>query len=38
MITGSHNPGTHNGFKLMIGTTSFFGDDITALGRSHQKG
>lgn len=32
MITGSHNPKTHNGFKLMLGKASFFGDDILTLG------
>ena len=32
MVTGSHNPKEHNGFKLMLGTHSFFGDDIIALG------
>jgi len=28
MITGSHNPGDENGFKIMKGKKSFFGDDI----------
>lgn len=32
MITGSHNPPTHNGIKMMLGKLSFFGDDIAALG------
>jgi phosphomannomutase len=32
MVTGSHNPAAHNGFKMMLGTHSFFGEDITALG------
>jgi phosphomannomutase/phosphoglucomutase len=31
MITGSHNPGPDNGFKLMRGKASFFGKDIQAL-------
>jgi phosphomannomutase/phosphoglucomutase len=31
MITGSHNPGDENGFKLMRGKASFFGPDIQAL-------
>jgi phosphomannomutase/phosphoglucomutase len=31
MITGSHNPGPENGFKLMRGKASFFGADIQAL-------
>jgi phosphomannomutase len=33
MVTGSHNPPDHNGFKMMVGQTAFFGDDIQALGR-----
>lgn len=32
MITGSHNPPEYNGFKLMLGSASFFGDDIQRLG------
>ncbi len=31
MITGSHNPGPDNGFKLMRKKSSFFGKDIQAL-------
>ena len=31
-VTGSHNPPTHNGFKMVMGGVSFFGDDITKLG------
>jgi phosphomannomutase/phosphoglucomutase len=31
MITGSHNPGHENGFKLMRGKASFFGPEIQAL-------
>jgi len=33
MITGSHNPGDENGFKMMRGKASFFGADIQALRR-----
>jgi len=32
-VTGSHNPPDHNGFKMMIGKKSFFGDRIQELGR-----
>ncbi len=32
MVTGSHNPPTHNGFKMMIGKKPFFGADIKTLG------
>ena len=31
-VTGSHNPPSHNGFKMMLGTASFFGADIKKLG------
>ena len=31
MVTGSHNPPNHNGFKIMIGDKSFFGSDIQNL-------
>jgi phosphomannomutase / phosphoglucomutase len=31
MITGSHNPGPDNGFKMMRGKGSFYGADIQAL-------
>lgn len=31
MITGSHNPGNENGFKIMKGRGSFYGDAIRAL-------
>jgi phosphomannomutase/phosphoglucomutase len=31
MITGSHNPGDENGFKIMRGKASFFGAEIQAL-------
>jgi len=31
MITGSHNPADENGFKIMRGKASFFGEDIQKL-------
>lgn len=31
MVTGSHNPPDHNGFKFMMGTKPFFGNDIQNL-------
>lgn len=33
MLTGSHNPSDYNGFKMMMGKKSFFGEDIQRLGR-----
>lgn len=32
MVTGSHNPPTHNGFKCMRGRSAFFGEEIKKLG------
>ena len=32
MITGSHNPPDYNGFKMMLGTKPFYGDQIKELG------
>ena len=34
MITGSHNPGDENGFKLMRGKASFYGAEIQTLRAS----
>ncbi|MBX3230416.1 MAG: phosphomannomutase/phosphoglucomutase [Labilithrix sp.] len=38
MITGSHNPGDENGFKMMRGKASFFGPDIQALKANIEEG
>lgn len=38
MVTGSHNPADYNGFKMMLGKASFWGDDIQALGRRAASG
>ena len=31
-VTGSHNPAEYNGFKMLIGGKSFWGDDIRRMG------
>ncbi len=37
VVTGSHNPRQDNGFKMMLGTAPFFGEDLLALrDRMHQ--
>src|SRR6478672_2156710 len=33
MITGSHNPPDHNGFKICVGTQALFGDQIREIGK-----
>lgn len=38
MVTGSHNPPKHNGFKLVINGKPFFGADIAALGKLAKEG
>ena len=37
-VTGSHNPPSHNGFKMVVGHKPFFGDDITKLGKDMAEG
>jgi len=32
MVSGSHNPPNHNGFKMMLGKAPFYGADIHRLG------
>ena len=38
LITGSHNPPDYNGFKMMMGKKSFFGEEIQKLGAIAAKG
>ncbi len=38
MITGSHNPKDHNGFKMALADRPFFGADIRALGEMAARG
>lgn len=33
MISGSHNPKEYNGFKITIGTDSFFGEELKIFGQ-----
>jgi len=33
MVTGSHNPPDHNGFKMMVGKSGIYGDKIQRLGQ-----
>jgi len=37
-ITGSHNPGNYNGFKMVLQHRPFFGEDIQTLGRVAAEG
>ena len=38
MVTGSHNPPDHNGFKFMLGRKSFYGEALQQLGRRIEQG
>ena len=38
MVSGSHNPPEHNGFKFLTSTGPFHGEDIQSLGRIVDRG
>ncbi|MBM4337999.1 MAG: phosphomannomutase/phosphoglucomutase [Deltaproteobacteria bacterium] len=38
MVTGSHNPPEFNGFKVSVGKTTIFGEEIQKLGQLVEKG
>jgi phosphomannomutase len=37
-VTGSHNPPSHNGFKIMLGRKPFYGAEIQRIGRLAAEG
>jgi phosphomannomutase/phosphoglucomutase len=38
MVTGSHNPPEFNGFKVSVGKSTIFGEEIQSLGKLIEKG
>src|SRR5262249_24637169 len=34
MVTGSHNPPDHNGFKMVVGGKAFYGEAIQKIGQT----
>ncbi len=38
MVTGSHNPPEFNGFKISVGKSTLFGEEIQKLGKLVQQG
>jgi len=38
MVTGSHNPRDHNGFKMILGAKPYYGESICVLGRMAASG
>jgi len=38
MITASHNPKDYNGFKVLLGASTIYGDDIQAIYRLSEEG
>lgn len=38
MVTGSHNPPDYNGFKISVGKSTIFGDEIQELRRLMERG
>src|SRR5438477_10878114 len=37
MITASHNPAEYNGFKICLGTTSLWGNQIREIGAMYRE-